>query len=342
MTTPILIYVGSEILRESAGTSRQIRQVTSYLNKGTHVYVVHCGSVHLVKSAKQLTSIRKAVSIKTNRKFRFAAMFRFLKQDLLLEFLTPTYLRTTWHVYKLKTLHKNAKVFYSSPTFPLIAMKPYIVDQRDPWGLHPTLAKIKWHRRLIEQKVLRNASEVRVAGNYLANQFRFEYDVKANVEYNYCDLSDDNYHALDFKAMKAIDPEFIQDTITRNVHIFTGTMPDNFYNTQIIVERLKTLIKDDPTIVLYMVGDLLRARLIGLPENNIRFRERVPRKLAFSYQKHGSTLLLFGHYFDGYLTAKLFEYLTHKKKILLIDWKEESEAEIISILKKEDIEYEIL
>lgn len=339
----IIIYVGDEVFSGSAGTPRQTRQIENFL-KTHNIILISRGKKFDVSDASLLKASQK-IKRKAPRDYiwpKFKKVFRFLKNDLLFEYLTPRYLMNSLWVFICKQKNPGATVFYSSPSFPLFSFKPFIVDMRDPWALHPTLSYFTLHRELLEKFILRRATKVMVAGNFLRDLLVAKYNIHPPiVSYNYCDRSDYDYMPHHESELEQLDREFIEDVKSKYVYCYTGTLPENFYDIEKIKKVFAKLIINKKKVVFYIVGSDAKYRFAQTEDLNVKTRGNVSRKQAVTYQNYSNSLLLFGHRFDGYLTAKLFEYILTKKEIILIDWKKSSENEIINILESNGIRYKI-
>jgi glycosyltransferase involved in cell wall biosynthesis len=332
------LLICDEYFQDNAGTHRQRRWASNYLNHFDILYIFHRTSQFYTSiSEVNKDSVFKPVSHTkpTTSTSLFHVIFRFLKHYFLLEFFLPSFL--IFYIRLVKFILTNRGIFYihiSSPPFPFVFFatilvkkifffkKIYIhVDMRDPWAFHKSLGGIPVVKKYLENISLQNADLVTTVSDYLLNEFNISYNINSETVYNVATHFDNfNFNIQeDLSGKKSI------------MILYTGTIPYNFYDLRLIADLIVSS-KNINNIIFkwHFVGECnlllneLETRNIDL--GNIFFLPRKNHKDLLELFKKADILLFFGHKFPGYLTTKLFEYFSIGKPILPLLVKENSDA----------------
>ena len=339
------------MLNENAGTPRQLRKL-NYLSK-TYSKV----TILTLNKARWLCfeSILEFEDFKNNSKFVkkkysysifgtgiLRAILRFFKNDLLFQFLSPSYILFLLHLIRAKRKNPKIDVFISSPPFPVFLdlifnNNKLFMDMRDPWSLHDTLAKITFHRKMIESRFLKKCSEITVVSKFMQTQLREEFKVESHVKYNFPEEKTSELHPIEHHEIQNLNKDFQEAIENGKIISYIGTTPDNFYDLSKISLLLENFVSNNEGYFLFFIGDdSIKKRFSKdfISSKKIHFINRVTRRSSICYMQLSDYVLFFGHRFDGYLSTKLFEYFYLKKRILAMDMNEDHE--IYEILKKYD------
>jgi len=332
-----IIFIGSEVLNQSAGTPRQIRNIYSLMKSGAQVIILALSSRGWVEveelstfKSPQLGHTQNFGNSKTRK------LMRFFKQDLMLESLTPTSLGLYFLILRVCLKHRISHIYISSPPFPIFSIflkllgVKYIIDMRDPWGLHPTLARFTWLRRKVERVVLGGAAELTVATNFMSKEIERVYNITSETVYNKLTKNEFDLSDPTTSELLTLDTKFIISAgdSSEKCLLYCGTVPDGFYDIHTIMTVLRDVLLADLNIKLFFIGTGIEFSILEQLANTGRvvYLDRVNRKTAIIYVKLADEVLFFGHKFDGYLTTKLFEFFYLKKKIIPINLIETYEA----------------
>ena len=331
------VFIGSEILNQSAGTPRQIRNINSLSDSGVAPIILALSSRGWVEvEASTMFANPQPRRTQTNSNSKTRKLLRFFKQDLLLESATPTSIGLYLLILRVCLRHRISVIYISSPPFPtfciflkLLGMK-YIIDMRDPWGLHPTLAKFTWLRRQVERFVLGGAAELTVATNFMSKEIDRVYNIDSDTVYNRPLANQPEFSNPTSNELLSINSTFMSSikSSTEKCLLYCGTVPDDFYDIDKITAVLRDVLLADPNIKLFFVGTGTEFPILRQLANagRVVYLNRVDRRTAVIYVKLADEMLFFGHKFDGYLTTKLFEFFYLQKKIIPINLCEKFEA----------------
>ena len=337
------IFVCDDIFKSNAGSPRQRRQLLRLLQKYSNVILVTEGKEYFLKETSNLKkleaeNLKKRYNLPNYPKI-IQKILRFLKQDLLLYSITLVKIKDRMIVRRLQKTYQSSHVIYSSPTFPFWAKGSFSIDMRDPWGTHSELSIFKFHRKFLEKRVLRRAKSVSVVCKGMQTDLFNSYGVNSLVEYNYIDELDESYHLVDKEIFEKLDPEFCADVNCKDVFVYTGSVPDGFYDLKVIKQRLLDYMSRNDDVILYLVGPHFAKLKKIFEDPRVKLRNSVNRNVACTYIYYSSGGILFGHKIHNYLTAKIFEYIYFKKKILLVN---NMNPEMIDVLKQNKLGFENL
>lgn len=357
-----IYIICDELHRDSAGTIRQKRWIQRILIKSELVEIYniessfHYSNYTLKKDfdEKRLKSTLKSPTKNISaRHGRLAEIGRFFKQALLFNFLKPVYLFVFYKLAKkiLKSSENNL-FFVSSPSFPLAFLTSLLktifpkkiilnIDMRDPWALHWALPTWKIHR-FIEKYTLSKADNVSTVSEYLRTQFKENYSLESTVLYNdakelniteYTKNNIINSNKNIFNLLKK----------SKTTILYTGSTPEKFYDINLITNHLVYAVKYfeknniDVTFLFVGVCTNLEARLLAevKKENidyitsKIKFYPPVLNTTSRVLQAEANILLFLGHNIEnngGYITTKIFEYLSTSKPIITIGVRQDSDV----------------
>ena len=333
------LFIASELLHESAGNPRQWRQLENYKSLEIPIIVLTIDSWRwrLFKPS-ELENKKTNLSNFGNRgrKFFLIRLMRFIKQDLMMEFFTFKAWTLYWLILKVYLSKDIKKVYISSPPFPGFSAilgflgKNYEIDMRDPWALHPTLAKFSWARKHLEKFIFSRANIVSVATKFMAKKIFDEYKIDSRVEYNFPNTSAEEFSNPTDAELSNLDEQFKLATNDSSIKTLTycGTTPDEFYDLTKIGNILKDALSKEYELRIFFIGtSKVFTELKDLEdEGRVNYISRVSRKESILYLRQSDFVMFFGHKFDGYLTTKIFEYMALKKRIIPIDLDEKYEA----------------
>jgi hypothetical protein len=336
------VYIGSELLSDSAGTPRQRRQINNYNKNCIPLYVITISDSRwrlFSFSEFQMQAIEVNHSRKRGSKNLVIGLLRFFKQDLMLEFFTLRALQLYLILIKLYLSRNVQSTYLSAPPFPgfglvlaALGMR-FQIDMRDPWALHPTLAKFSYFRKKIERYVLSRAQRVSVATQYMAKEIKRAYSLETIIEYNIPDDKLAEFSGAKNHEISLLDLRYQKrhsDSDIRTL-VYCGSTPDGFYNLTKIGFILREALELDKQLIIFFVG--LTHRFVDLEDfvkdDRVVYIDTVPRRQALIYVMLADYVLFFGHQFDGYLTTKLFEFFALKKRIVPIDLDTDFEASFL-------------
>ena len=336
------VYIGSELLSDSAGMPRQRRQINNHNKNCIPLYVITISESRwrlFSFSEFQMQAMELNHSGKRGSKNPLIGLLRFFKQDLMLEFFTLRTLQLYLILIKLYLSQNVRTAYLSAPPFPgfglilaALGMR-FEVDMRDPWALHPTLAKFTYFRKKIESYILSRANRVTVATQYMAKEINRAYSQETIVEYNIPDHKLAEFYSAKNHEICLLDPSYQRRQSDRDTKtlVYCGSTPDGFYNLTKIGFILREALEVDRQLIIFFVG--LSHRFADLESfakaDRVVYIDKVPRRQALIYVMLADYVLFFGHQFNGYLTTKLFEFFTLKKKVIPIDLDPDFEASFL-------------
>jgi hypothetical protein len=348
------ILICSEFEQDNAGSHRQARWVRQYTSECASVTVIFprgffgAGSKSF-NSNDDVDAFRDSVAqtgkIKKTSHFGFIAkLLRVAKYYLFIEFLLPCNFAVAYRLMLTIGMNGNVRVVsISSPPFPLAFFSSILVklfsphirvhlDMRDPWATHHTLGGSKPAKRLLERICMRRVDVVTAATRSMVDEFQTNYGIEAQVVYNVAThITNLRRDTVGKDDEKQIDLTAATSSSVRIVYV--GTMPEGFYDLELLADWLVCLQKDKQNGETYewlFVGECdrleskINARLCTY--SGIRFSSRVAHEKAVEFMCNADVLLFIGHQFPGYLTTKLFEYLAVRKRILPLFLSKDSEA----------------
>jgi len=250
--------------------------------------------------------------------------------------------------------HKFDMIFSTSPPFSthlvgliakLILKKPWVVDFRDLWVLHPhTRPATKFHLRIskyIEHKVLKFADKIITVSEPFREDLKKTYP---DVSPEKFEVIPNGYDSDDFEAKNdGNEDEKFSIGHIGSLRMYSGRTPYYF------LTALADLKKEVPELVeeasIFLVGAIDRPsrRIIDEIvlkfnlENTVHYTDFVSRKQAMSYMKSFDVLLFLPiesykgcGSSRGTIAGKLYEYLATGKPILALT----EEGPVRDLIKK--------
>lgn len=336
------LYIASELLSENAGTPRQIRHLKHISEANSIVVVTVCDKKWISFDSREdflafLENRRRARRQNSSDKPRrtllsglfennkVKKLFRFCKNDLLFEFFTPIHLSLLVLIKNLSRKYKFSDIYISSPPFPIFLnfifkdnTKVHL-DMRDPWGTHPTMAKLKLHRRMLENRFLKKCNKISVGSKHHSKKISEVYGLESEVIYNYADRESNDFSDVKEEELNNLSQTFLSDINDYEVWCYIGTTPEGFYNLKKIANILQQKLRTQRDLKLYFVGNNEIKNFfenVFFKSRQVNFIDRVPRREAMCYLHLCDKAMHFGHYFDGYPTTKLFELIFLNKPIV--------------------------
>lgn len=350
----LAILVCSEFGSDNAGSHRQERWARHYLAVCDGIIVhfpvgrMQCAEQRF-DSVAELDAFRQQIRQtvdpgRTSRSGTVARVLRAVKYFLLAEFLVPrNYALALRLGLRLFAEANVTAVHVSSPPFPFAFFATLVtkvlrpgakvhIDMRDPWATHQTLGGFKSVKAFIERRILRAADVVTTATAFMASETRSFHGVSARPVYNIATHVLRNNDDVEGRS------ERVARTSALPRIVYAGTMPEGFYDIRRLAEWLVAASRSEllRQYEWFFIGECspleseLRAR-IG-ESANVRFSGRVSHEKAVAAMMSADALLFLGHRFPGYLTTKLFEYISLAKPILPLFL--DSSAEAYAVIRR--------
>lgn len=336
---PYNLFIASELLQESAGNPRQWRQLENYKSLEIPIIILTIDSwrwrsFELSELENEKTSLSNFGN--RGRNNLLIRAMRFIKQDFMMEFFTFKSWTLYWLILKFFLIKNINKVYISSPPFPGFSAilgligKNYEIDMRDPWALHPSLAKFSWARKKLEKFIFSKANVVSVATKFMAKKIFEEHKINSRVEYNFPNTSNEEFSSPSKRELRNLDEKFKLAAYHSSIITLTycGTTPDEFYDLTKIGNILREALFKKYELNIFFIGTpKVFPELNDFEdEGRVTYIKRVSRRESLLYIGQSDFVMFFGHKFDGYLTTKIFEYMALNKKIIPIDLDEKYEA----------------
>ena len=352
-------FLTSELEGERASSFRQERWCRIFLDLGIRLRVFNIRggfkfSDEIITSGEQLDAFRlRGLKLykgpkSSVREGLTVRLLRRVKHVLLADLFMPNVFHLFWHIHNQLRVRKNSvAIMASSPPFSLAVVGAllkrmhhhkviFTVDMRDAWALHNALGGIRPLKKIIEKNVLRSADRVTTVSYGLADEFRLEYGVKAEVMYNVAT------HYLEAPAPTLVDLSQVCSDINpaRRQLVYTGSTPIGHYDLESIVGGMVRLRHRNPNLAdslqLVFVGacDELR-REVHRQEvlaGDIVFVEHLQHSVARSVQASAYGLIFLAHFGEnnsGVVSTKLFEYLCLGKPVLPISLHKDSDVDVL-------------
>lgn len=346
-----IYFITSELAGDRAGSFRQERWINAFLTKHdsvcvTVINIINTTSIETLKffTQEELKVYRSTVLSQCKarsgvRQGLVSKLLRFIKHFFLLDFFYPSSFYSYKKLIELGVGNQDCIVFISSPPFSLSIISyilkkknkklKYVVDMRDAWALHPSIGGIKFLKKAIEKKVLKNASMTITVSKWLSNEFADNYFIDAKVAYNV------PTHYLDNKT-KTIDWHTISPSIdkSRLKIVYTGSTPEGHFDLIAFIEGINMLSKKRVKEIQFIfIGECLNLQnLVESKPNLLKyfvFINQVTNLTVRTIQENADVLLFLGYNADGnagVVSTKLYEYLYLKKPILPIGIRENSDV----------------
>lgn len=199
---------------------------------------------------------------------------------------------------------------------------PYILDFRDTWNNEDlNINQNKKFSRIIEDFYRRKHIKKWIASSKayttISNVFinHFQKELKINVNHPNIAI----YNGFEKDILRQKNKE-------ENVEIFTISIVGTIYPNQDItfmLEGFKFFLKDKNNVIINFIGVAsikevaVKIKKV-LPSKNINITDRIPRVEALEYGQKSHILYYVGWKgYKGIYSGKIFEYLAHKRNILI-------------------------
>lgn len=343
-----LIFIGSHVSEDNAGSPRQERFINRALQCGFLVtYIKPSGSN---VGSYNFESIKSFNSWKLDRQpkvykgsissFRYRNYLLPFKYIFLLDMFGSGFFRTILYLFRNRYLFKtNYKLVVSCPSFEL-ALAVYVysllinhlkftVDMRDAWAYHRSLRTYKGLRILVERIVLNRACRVVTVSKYLKEEFEFRHSVFVDLLYN-VNIERSNYNLHGSLEVTSFNRKYI------NICYF-GSIPRNFYNLHEFCKGLQLYFESESKQLkfhFYGPCEELKTVLRSYPliEHNFVFKYSISHRDALIVMQTCDVVLFLGYNYEknaGMVSTKIFEYFNLKLKILAFGVREDSDLEFL-------------
>jgi hypothetical protein len=342
-------FLTSELENERASSFRQERWGKIFLEANVILRIFNLRGIFnhsdiLCNDKESFIEFRKSglshyKGLKTSvREGLMVSLLRRVKHLLLADLFLPCVFKLYWRLNSLlKNFEGSVILMTSSPPFSLAAVGALIklkypdkvifsVDMRDAWALHTALGGFRPLKRAIERRVLSAADLVSTVSMDLSEEFKKNYNINVDVIYNVATHYLDAPRPIKIKmseVISAIDSD-------RVVLLYTGSAPENFYDTLSLIKAISRLIRENPELShrlqFVFVGACETIKKESIAHNvnapNLIFEPHLPQSIARKLQVSADALIFLaydGPKNMGVVSTKIFEYLSIGQPIIPFD-----------------------
>lgn len=347
--------ISGEIMSQLGGGHRQQRWCEFFLNRGMPVFIFFARGLRTVTLAEAKTSamlrqmrtkwIEESPPQAGVRTGAVAKGGRWLKHLFLVDLFLPS----QWILYRHLARHIDAKqnrvaLLCSSPPFGLALVCALIkwrygnrvlfsLDMRDLWSLHTAHPGPKWHKKAIERWVLKQVDLLTTVSDGLSRRFFETFGAQALVAYNVATHVEGGGASGEGFSWSKLNPLLTESTFK---FVYTGSLPHGYYDLESFASALQQAQPHLQGKQFVFVGacEELRAfaNELSLPPELLVFVDQVDISTVQQIQRAADVLIFFGFVSadnQGQVSIKLFEYMRHRKPILALNIKQNSDVDLL-------------
>lgn len=199
---------------------------------------------------------------------------------------------------------------------------PYILDFRDTWNnedlnIHQTkklsrLIEDFFRRKYIKKWIANSKAYTTISDVFITH---FQKELKININHPNASI----YNGFEKAILQKKRRE-------ENVETFTISIVGTIYPKQDItfmLDGFKSFLKDKNNVIINFIGVTAIRKVAEeikqvLPSKKINITDRIPRSEALKYGQKSHVLYYIGWKgYKGVYSGKIFEYLAHKRNILI-------------------------